>query len=177
MYHCHTDTDVKQPGLTPKEACSAFSEMAAVRPPDVLVMGLQPGGKIGWNSNNTPKDKSVHVVDMTDATEAQNKGTYKTVVGRSRRLTVAGYSSCVTLGPKQFMAAKEVWILAVARNKAQLVKEILEDRSGSSMASWLVHNHPRCMIFIDSKAASSLPQMVAKVREVFVCAARLWVSC
>lgn len=61
------------------------------------------------------------------------------------------------------MAADEVWMLAVARNKAQLVKEIMEDKSGSNIASWLLHNHPRCMLFLDNKAASSLPQVMAKV--------------
>jgi len=59
------------------------------------------------------------------------------------------------------MAADQVLLLAVARNKAQVVSEIVRDKEGKTPAAKILLNHPCAKLFLDVKAASLLPQSVA----------------
>ena len=61
------------------------------------------------------------------------------------------------------MEAKEVLLLAVARNKAQIVADIMADKEGTTPASYLLHNHPNVKLFLDVKSASGL-SLESKVR-------------
>ena len=60
------------------------------------------------------------------------------------------------MGFKNIMQAEQVLILAVARNKAQIVSEILADKGGNTPASYILHNHPNVKLFVDMKAASGI---------------------
>ena len=67
----------------------------------------------------------------------------------------------MTLGMKEIMSADQVILMAVARNKAQLVAEILGDKEGRSPAAHVLLHHPRVKLFLDAKAASALPQFAS----------------
>jgi len=121
--------------------------------------GIRPAGErllIRWCVG-----AGVHLVDMSFATTVEHQG----------------YSHCVSLGPKDILAAKEIILLAAARNKAQTIKyaprvlptaaavrvahsadgrEILADTEGTSICSWIVHNHPKVTFLIDRLAAAAL---------------------
>lgn len=53
-------------------------------------------------------------------------------------------------------------LIAVARNKANIVAEIVNDELQQTPASWLLRNHKNVKFFIDSKAASGLSQKITK---------------
>ena len=71
-----------------------------------------------------------------------------------------GYTKCVSMGFKHIMEADQVLLLAVAKNKAQIVASIMEDKKGQTPAAWLLHNHPCAKLFLDVKAASELPKHI-----------------
>lgn len=67
------------------------------------------------------------------------------------------------MGFQQIMEADQVLLLAVAKNKAQIVETILQDKKGTTPAAYLLHNHPRVKLFLDVKAAACLPQHISTI--------------
>lgn len=127
--------------MAPEQAVAQFKEVVAVRSPDVLVIGVGTNGVVGWNENDTSTTVGVHKVDISGSSLVCNHG----------------YASCVTLGPKNILEAKEVFLLAAARNKAELIHTMLHDNETHSVCSWILRNHPRVTLFIDAQAAACLP--------------------
>eukprot|EP01094_Clydonella_sp_ATCC50884_P021772 TRINITY_DN4872_c2_g1_i1.p1 TRINITY_DN4872_c2_g1~~TRINITY_DN4872_c2_g1_i1.p1 ORF type:complete len:583 (+),score=134.50 TRINITY_DN4872_c2_g1_i1:90-1751(+) len=128
------------------QAVSQFKEVVGVRAPDVLVVGVGTNGVVGWNENDTSTACGVHKVDISESTPVCNHG----------------YRACVTLGPKNILEAKEVFLLAAARNKAELINKMLYDKDTHSVCSWILRNHPRVTLFIDAQAAACLPRHQAE---------------
>eukprot|EP01095_Lingulamoeba_sp_RSL-Kostka_P004288 TRINITY_DN1538_c2_g1_i1.p1 TRINITY_DN1538_c2_g1~~TRINITY_DN1538_c2_g1_i1.p1 ORF type:complete len:680 (-),score=215.97 TRINITY_DN1538_c2_g1_i1:144-1997(-) len=134
----HPDTN-----LSFEDSLEAYKEIVKENKPDILVLGVGPGGVLGWNlgsTENNIKEKGIHSIDITDFTFQQNKG----------------YNKCISMGLKTIMEAKEVYLLAVAYNKAEVVKDIIEDTENKTPASYILHNHPNVVLFIDNRAAGLL---------------------
>merc|ERR1712188_144905 len=91
--------------MAPSEALAQFKELVEVHRPDVLVIGVGTNGVVGWNENDTTLTLGAHEVDISFSTEVCNQG----------------YKQCVTLGPDDILKAKEIFLLAAARNKAELI--------------------------------------------------------
>lgn len=125
--------------LAPEQAASAYEELFNLRRLDVALVAIGPNGNIGWLSQGrAAADKGVQVVPMADSSFAH------------------GYSSCVSLSLRHLLAAKEVYLLAVNRNKADVVEKALADKDGATAAGWLLHHHPRLFLCLDQPAAQRL---------------------
>lgn len=128
-------------GLPVIAASSSYQELVKVRRGlDLAILGLAPNGQLGWLSAPVDPAQGVHVLDISGATPAQN----------------LGYRSCVSLGWSQLLAAREVILLAVNRNKAEIVERVLADARGETAAGALLRRHPRVFFLLDVQAASRL---------------------
>ena len=71
-------------------------------------------------------------------------------------IIIKGYEKCITLSAKQIMEADMVILMAIARNKAEIVKKIVEDKESQTLASYVLNHHPKCFFFLDNKAGALL---------------------
>jgi LmbE family N-acetylglucosaminyl deacetylase len=124
--------------LSPEQAANSYEELFNMRQLDVAIVAIGPNGNIGWLAKGTGESgKGAHVVEL--------EGSFG-----------QGYSSCVTLGLKQLKQAKEVFLMAVNRNKAEVVEKALADKEGATAAGWLLHHHKRIFLCLDAPAAQRL---------------------
>jgi len=126
--------------LSVDQALDSFSELVHVRQPNLLILNLGPEGNFGFLFNKNGRTPNPHKVDISSHAKETNHG----------------YDTCLSLGYEQILQADEVLILGVARNKASLVSKIVNDSTQSTVAGWVLHNHPRAKLFVDAKAAAEI---------------------
>eukprot|EP01102_Stenamoeba_stenopodia_P010474 TRINITY_DN3157_c0_g1_i1.p1 TRINITY_DN3157_c0_g1~~TRINITY_DN3157_c0_g1_i1.p1 ORF type:complete len:588 (+),score=132.61 TRINITY_DN3157_c0_g1_i1:47-1765(+) len=146
------------PYLTPTQAAATYSEVSQLRRLDVAILHCGTRGNIGWITNpggGESTQEFAFVRDMTEASSQENRN----------------FHWCVSLGLATLMQAKELIVLAVGKNKAEIIKNVLEDvsrgKSSSNVLCWLLQNHPRVSIHLDSPAASFVPELNASLRTSF----------
>lgn len=131
--------------LSPAQAAATYSEVAQLRRMDLALLHCGTRGNIGWLTDPREADEWAGTRDMQSYTAQENHG----------------FQACVTLGLAPLMQAKELIVFAVGKNKAEIVKKVLEDTKGNTVLSWLLQNHPRVLLFLDTPAASFIPELNA----------------
>ncbi len=123
--------------LPPQAAADAYKELLNLRRLDYAVVGLGPRGGIGWLNEPQPGGVAVHPMSPSSRDSM-------------------GYDTCVSLGMDQLRTCKELFVLAVNRNKADVVARALADTKGATPAGHLIYNHPAVTLLLDVTAAHEL---------------------
>jgi glucosamine-6-phosphate deaminase len=63
----------------------------------------------------------------------------------------------VTVGLKQLLESKEVWLLACGASKAEIIQRTLHGEITTEVPASLLRPHPNAVLFVDAAAAARLP--------------------
>jgi 6-phosphogluconolactonase/glucosamine-6-phosphate isomerase/deaminase len=114
---------------------------------DLALLGIGLNGHLGLNEPGSAPDSTVRRVAMhPESTQASAQYV------RQAALPTWG----LTVGLKQLLGAKEIWLMATGKAKASIVRRILREPARAEVpASW-VQSHPKGYFFLDTEAASLL---------------------
>ena len=130
-------------------ACKNFTEELLHRGGiDLLILGLGENGHLGFNQPGTPFESETWVTEMNVELEQ-----------RIRKETATPddvWLGGVTLGIKDIMHARHIVLVAKGKNKATIVKQMLEGPITTDVPASILQLHPHCEFLLDSEAASLL---------------------
>lgn len=114
---------------------------------DLVILGIGLNGHLGMNEPGSKADsptRRVHLHQSTIASSARYVS--------HDQLPRWG----LTVGMAQFLAAKEVWLLATGQNKAEIVQRLVRGEISEQVPASLMRKHPACSLFVDAAAAAGL---------------------
>jgi glucosamine-6-phosphate deaminase len=114
---------------------------------DLVLLGIGTNGHLGMNEPGSAVNSPTRRVELHDST-ISSSARYLS----HQQLPRWG----LTVGMRQFFAAKEVWLLATGRAKAKIVRRTLQGEVTERVPASLMRRHPNCSLFLDSTAASLL---------------------
>lgn len=129
-----------------KAECRRYDE-AIGRGFDLTLLGIGLNGHLGMNEPGTPADATTHRVDLHPST-----------VEASRRYLTHGQAPTwgLTVGLKQLLASKEVWLLACGAGKAEIVQRTFKGEITPEVPASLLRSHPNCNLFVDAAAGGGM---------------------
>ena len=115
---------------------------------DLLMLGLGENGHLGFNQPGTPFESEAWVTDMNVELEQRIRRETQT----PDDVKLGG----VTLGIKNIMHARHIVLVAKGKNKAAIVKQMLQGPITTDVPASVLQLHPNCEFLLDAEAASML---------------------
>ena len=134
------------------EFCAEYDRMASGL--DLLVMGVGEKGQIGFNeagASENSRTRTVHLSYISKKRQVKN-------FGGSMDDTP---DSAIALGISTMMSAKKIYLIGWGEDKAQVVKEIVEDPMAPSCPASFLQRHGNISFYVDENAAALLTRNVA----------------
>lgn len=128
-------------------ACQAW-DTALAPGLDLVLLGIGSNGHVGMNEPGTPAGIGSHRAALA----------IETITASARYLSHDRFPTWgITVGLRQLLAAREVWLLACGMAKADIVARLVASKPTPALpASWF-HEHPNCRLILDADAAARLP--------------------
>jgi len=114
---------------------------------DVAIVGLGMNGHVGMNEPGTPALLHSHVAKIDPVTQQ---------VGQKYFKEKKEISSGLTLGIANLLEAKNVMLIVSGRKKAEIVKQVFEEKISEKLPAGFLRNHPSFSVYLDTEAASLL---------------------
>jgi glucosamine-6-phosphate deaminase len=115
---------------------------------DAQILGIGRNGHLGFNEPGTPFNSRTHVVQLTEATIADNARFF------ARPDDVP--TTAITQGLGTIFEARELLVIATGSAKAAAVAAALEGPVTERLPASLLQRHPNVHWFIDDAAAAEL---------------------
>jgi glucosamine-6-phosphate isomerase len=126
--------------------CQAYDQ-AIGRGFDLVILGIGLNGHLGMNEPGSAIDSLTRRVDLHEST----------VSGSAKYLTHQRLPNWgLTVGMKQFFAAKEVWLLATGESKAKIVQRVVQGEISEQVPASLMRRHRNCSLLLDDAAGRLL---------------------
>jgi glucosamine-6-phosphate deaminase len=114
---------------------------------DLVLLGIGLNGHLGMNEPGSSIDSPTRRVDLhPSTTSASSRYVAQKALPRWG----------LTVGMKQFMASKEVWLLATGSAKAEIVGRLINGEISEQIPASLMRRHPNCSLFVDQAAVTEL---------------------
>ncbi len=142
----HMDTDAVT------EFCAEYDRIASGL--DVLVMGVGEKGQVGFNeagSSEFSRTRTVHLSYVSKKRQVKNFG------GNMDETP----DSAIALGISTMLTAGKVYLIAWGEDKAQVVKNIVEDSINPACPASYLQKHSNISFYVDDNSASLLTRNVA----------------
>ncbi len=114
---------------------------------DVAIVGIGLNGHVGMNEPGTSSNMRTHVTEIHTETQISGQKYFK----ENQQLAHG-----ITLGIANILEARTVILLASGKNKASIIKQVLEGEMSVKYPSGLLRNHANFYIYLDKEAASLL---------------------
>jgi glucosamine-6-phosphate isomerase len=114
---------------------------------DLTLLGIGLNGHLGMNEPGSAADSTTRRVDLHPTT-IQSSAKYL----HHSNLPRWG----ITVGMKQLLASKEVWLLANGKAKAEIIHKIVKGEITPEVPGSLMRKHPNCFLMLDAQAAALL---------------------
>ncbi|MBU6400179.1 MAG: glucosamine-6-phosphate deaminase [Verrucomicrobia bacterium] len=144
--------DVQAPNL--EAMCRAYDGDIG-RGFDLVLLGVGLNGHLGMNEPGSTRDCPTRRVALHPAT-VESAARYL----NHDRLPTWG----VTVGLKQLLNSKEVWLLAAGPAKAEILARAVNGPVSTDVPASLLREHPNCSCFLDAEAAARLSLLAADAR-------------
>lgn len=115
---------------------------------DVQLLGIGHNGHLGLNEPGSSIDSRTRVVTIAESTRVANQAFFSSLEEVPRE--------ALTLGLGTLNEARELWLLATGRGKADIIKRFLEGEVSENVPATLLRSHPGLRVFLDREAASLL---------------------
>lgn len=146
-----------QPLGLPEDACVFLDEkkledyderIAAAGGLDLLILGIGPRGRIGFNEPATPYDSLTHRQKLTKATGRELAGLF----GGEDKVPAFG----LTIGIQTMVRARDILLIALGEERADPVYRMLYARDDSFVPAAFLQLPPRVSVYLDEAAAGKL---------------------
>lgn len=134
------------------EFCAAYD--AKARGLDLLIMGTGEKGQIGFNENGASEQSRTRTVLLPYGSRKRQSKNFAGNVESTPRTAIA-------MGISTMLSAKKIHLIAWGEDKAQVVKQIVEDEISTSCPASLLQKHNHISFYVDDNAASLLTRNVA----------------
>ena len=114
---------------------------------DLTVLGIGLNGHLGLNEPGSAPDSTTRRVKM-HASSIEASADY---LKHSNRPTWG-----VTVGLKQLLASKEIWLLASGAKKANIIRRAVKGDVTTEVPATLLQRHPNCFLSVDAEAGALL---------------------
>ncbi|EFS00798.1 glucosamine-6-phosphate isomerase, putative [Listeria seeligeri FSL N1-067] len=111
---------------------------------DFILLGIGLNGHIGFNEPFVPVDVNCHVVELDNVTKRVMSKYFDTDLPLTHG---------ISLGMKQILTAKEIYLVATGEKKAEIVQQVIEKEPTVSIPATLVKQAIATLV-LDEKAAS-----------------------
>ncbi len=112
---------------------------------DLAVLGLGLNGHLGLNEPGSPIDSGVRKVTLHPST----------ISGSARYLAHENLPTWgVTVGMKQLLASREVWLLANDPSKSGIVERLVKEPITVDVPASLIRHHPNACLIVDAPAGA-----------------------
>ena len=115
---------------------------------DLAVLGVGLNGHIGFNEPATPFDSLTHVQQLTDSTKRMKAEDF----GGVENVPQNG----VTMGIKTLCSAKNVILVALGAEKADIVYKLVNARTDTYVPAAMLQLHMNMLLCLDEEAAAKL---------------------
>lgn len=115
---------------------------------DLLMLGLGENGHLGFNQPGSPLGGEAWVTRMNVELEER--------IRRETHTPPDVALGGATLGIKDIMQARRIVLVAKGRNKADIVRRMLEGPVSSDIPASVLQLHPNCEFLLDKEASSCL---------------------
>jgi glucosamine-6-phosphate isomerase len=128
------------------KVCSDYDR--AIEPGfDLTLLGLGLNGHLGMNEPGSAADSPTRRVELASTTVASS----------AKYLTHANLPTWgITVGLKQLLGSKEVWLLANGNAKAPIIKRTVTGAIGEEVPASLLRRHPHSFLMADAEAAREI---------------------
>lgn len=135
----------------PETACEEYEELLATLPPrEIQLLGIGRNGHIGFNEPGTSLDARTHVVELHDATRADNQRHFP--AGRSVP------THAITMGIGTILEARRIVLVATGDAKSHAVADAIEGPVTPACPASGLRQHAHVTVMLDPSAAAGLTQ-------------------
>lgn len=132
-----------------EQFCRQYSELIAnAGGIDFQLLGIGENGHIGFNEPGTSFLQKTHVVALSEKTRLDNSRFFNSLDEMP--------SHAITMGLQDIMNAKEVVLVATGKNKAEIIKQLAQEKVSEALPASVLHQHHNVSIYLDQEAASLL---------------------
>ncbi len=118
-------------------------------PLDLVVLGIGMNGHLGLNEPGASFSQYSHIVSLTETTRKVAQKYFPQPVELEKG---------ITLGIRHFLEAKRLILIASGKQKATIVRRIMEEEVSEDIPATIVKIHPNSTLLIDYQAASELQE-------------------
>ena len=134
------------------EFCAEFDRMASGL--DLLIMGTGEKGQIGFNEFGASEKSRTRTVLLPYASRKRQARNFAGNVDETPDKAIA-------MGISTMMSAKKIHLIAWGEDKAQVVKQIVEDPMDPACPASFLQKHNNISFYVDDNAAALLTRNVA----------------
>ena len=132
--------------------CAEYDRIASGL--DVLVMGTGEKGQIGFNESGASEQSRTRTVLLSYSSRKRQSKYFAGNIDETPHIAIA-------LGISTMMSAKKIYLMAWGEDKAQVVKNIVEDKMDPSCPASFLQKHPNVSFYVEENSASLLTRNVA----------------
>lgn len=114
---------------------------------DIMVVGIGMNGHIGFNEPGSSFDNLSHVIELDEVTRS---------VGQKYFNEPVELSKGITIGFKQLLNAKKVFLMANGSKKAEVIKKTVQGPITENFPASIMQRHENGFVLVDDEAASLL---------------------
>ncbi|AHI54161.1 glucosamine-6-phosphate deaminase [Spiroplasma sabaudiense Ar-1343] len=113
---------------------------------DLQLLGIGTNGHIGFNEPGTSFDSLTSVVDLTAETIEVNSRFFESALEVPKK--------AVSMGLTSIMNARKIVLIAIGKNKAEAIKQLINGNISINWPCTILQNHKDVTVIIDEEAAS-----------------------
>ena len=129
-------------GEDPEAAAGAYGRTIDDGGLDLAVVGLGGNGHLGMNEPGSSPLSETRVVDLARSTSA----------GALRYGATIEPLWGITVGLRQLMEARELWLVVSGRHKAKILRRVLGDQIGPDLPATFLREHHNARLLADAAA-------------------------
>jgi len=115
---------------------------------DLQLLGVGTDGHIGFNEPGSSFASRTRIKTLTKQTREDNARFFNNI----DEVPI----HCITMGIETIIESNEIILLAFGKNKAEVIRNMIEGPISAELPASALHLHPNVKIFIDEDAASKL---------------------
>lgn len=148
----HIDIDINNTrvpdGIDTSVAAAYDEEIAKAGGIDLQLLGIGVDGHIGFNEPGTPWDSITHVVELHPSTREVNARFFSSIDEVP--------THAVTMGIKTVMNARAIILIAIGKNKAEIIRDMIKGPVTTDVPASILQLHPFVEVYLDEEAAALL---------------------
>ena len=128
------------------EECKRFEQLVEAGGLDLTLLGLGGNGHLGLNEPGSTEDSPTRVAQLQAST----------IEAAGRYGSDSQPEWGMTLGLRQILSSREIWLLVTGDHKAEILERTLNGPIGPELPASYLRDHPNVVVFADQSAAAAL---------------------